>query len=50
LNDKKSILIDENIHRRLKVYCAENGIQMKEWLEQLIGEALTFGEDDDEET
>lgn len=49
MNDKKSILIDENIHRQLKVYCAENGIQMKEWLEQMISEALTSDENDDEE-
>ena len=49
MNDKKSILIDENIHRQLKVYCAENGIQMKEWLEQLISEVLTSDENDDEE-
>ena len=48
MNDKKSILIDDNIHRQLKVYCAENSIQMKEWLEQLISEALTSGENDDE--
>lgn len=37
---KKSILIDEEIHQKLKVYCASNGYKMKEWLEQAICENM----------
>lgn len=35
-NNKKSILIDSDLHYNLKVYCAQNGLFMHEVLEKLI--------------
>jgi regulator of PEP synthase PpsR (kinase-PPPase family) len=37
---KKSILISEEIHKKLKVYCANNGIKIIDWIEELIQKEL----------
>jgi len=37
---KKSILIKEEIHKKLKVYCAEKGIKMIDLVEKLILEII----------
>jgi macrodomain Ter protein organizer (MatP/YcbG family) len=34
--DKKSILIDEKIHRKLAIYCAKKGVTIKDVLEKII--------------
>ena len=37
---KKSILISEEIHKKLKVYCANNDIKIIDWIEELIQKEL----------
>lgn len=37
---KKSILIKEEIHKKLKIYCAEKGIKMIDLIEKLILEII----------
>jgi hypothetical protein len=38
--NKKSILIDKNLHNEFKIYCAKNGLFMNIALEELILDAL----------
>ena len=37
---KKSILISEEIHKKLKVYCANNDVKIIDWIEELIQKEL----------
>lgn len=33
---KKAILIDEDVHRLVKMYCARNNLKIKEWVERVL--------------
>lgn len=36
MNTEKTILIDTDLHKRLKLYCVENNIKIKEFVSKLI--------------
>ena len=36
MNTEKTILIDSNLHKKLKCYCVENNIKIKELVSKLI--------------
>jgi hypothetical protein len=33
---KKAILIDEDVHQLVKMYCANNNLKIKEWVERIL--------------
>ena len=42
---KKSILLNEDIHKRIKIYCAEKGCQMKKWVEEQLVKSMEKGDE-----
>lgn len=38
---KSSIVIDRDVHRRLKVYCDKNGIKINYFVEKIILEKIS---------
>lgn len=36
MNTEKTILIDADLHKRLKLHCVENNIKIKEFISKLI--------------
>ena len=40
MNKNKSILIDEKTHKKMKFFCAERSLKMKDWLKQIILEKI----------
>lgn len=42
---KTSIMMNEELHKRLKMYCVENGLDMSNVIEQAIGNHLIMNND-----
>ena len=37
---KKSILIEERLHKDLKIFCAQCGFKIRDWVEQSLRENM----------
>jgi plasmid stability protein len=40
MRDDKLVLVNSDLHRRIKIRCAMTGISIKDWVESVLTDAL----------